>query len=477
LNTIEKVFSEQVFSLLDSLVLEPNLQISHGIIVAFSGGCDSLALLALCVKTLGNQSVFPVYVNHNLRSETELEEEIKLNAINCKRLGTSLEVCTLEKGKVLSLAQKRKCGTEEAARLLRYEILERKRLERSCDAIATAHHKQDQIETVAMRLSAGSPVGSLRGIASFDESRHLIRPLLNFDRKELEKYLKSMSFEWSTDSTNEDSSYLRNSFRLEVLPSVRSQWSACDDNILALCHASNTALSNFDAQTVKLERGKGYVRTEIWVFEGMNPACRTQILFLLWDSLMGDADLPMTLASRVLKAIESKTDSRVGANGGVFLVYRGCLWLFVEKNCDIMDFECSFNPCVDQCIVLPNGLVLKSGSYATGLKDGLDNSFFAKSLFMDSALFCGNVRVRFAREGDSIRLKSGRRMVKRLLQDMKIPSNLRSKVPLIEDDEGVCAVFGSVFGGVDRICVKFRTSIAPNSFTLYIVDNEVLKNL
>ena len=71
--------------------------------------------------------------------------------------------------------------------------------------------------------------------------------------------------------------------------------------------------------------------------------------------------------------------------------------------------------------------------------------------------------------GDVIRLKSGNRMVMRLLQDMKVPSSLRFRVPVVEDDEGICAVFGTVFGGKDRICVKFRTSLAPNSFPLYIV--------
>ena len=77
--------------------------------------------------------------------------------------------------------------------------------------------------------------------------------------------------------------------------------------------------------------------------------------------------------------------------------------------------------------------------------------------------------MRFSREGDRIRLKDGSKQVKRLLQDMGIPAFLRNRVPVIADDEGICAVFGRLYGGKDRICVKFLTSLVVNPFPLYIV--------
>ena len=91
------------------------------------------------------------------------------------------------------------------------------------------------------------------------------------------------------------------------------------------------------------------------------------------------------------------------------------------------------------------------------------------SLHMDPSLFQGKAVLRFASEGDRIRLKGGWKNVGRLLQDMEIPAVLRCRVPVLEDREGICAVFGSAQGGKDRICVKFRTSLAPNDFPLYIV--------
>ena len=121
-----------------------------------------------------------------------------------------------------------------------------------------------------------------------------------------------------------------------------------------------------------------------------------------------------------------------------------------------------FDPAKNQAISLPGDLILRIGSSAEGLGDG-------KSVRLDSAVFASDAVIRFPREGDRIRLKDGSKPVKRLLQDMGIPAFLRSRIPVIADSDGLCAVFGRLYGGKDRICVKFRTSIAPNQFPLYIV--------
>ena len=113
-------------------------------------------------------------------------------------------------------------------------------------------------------------------------------------------------------------------------------------------------------------------------------------------------------------------------------------------------------------VTLPGNLILRIGSQAEDLGDG-------KSIRLDSRLFAEDVVIRFAREGDRIRLKDGSKQVKRLLQDMGIPPFLRNRVPVIADRDGLCAVFGRVCGGKDRICVKFITSLVGSPFPLYIV--------
>ena len=171
----------------------------------------------------------------------------------------------------------------------------------------------------------------------------------------------------------------------------------------------------------------------------------------------------MSLIDRVLRALEEKEDCTEGSNGALFSIYHGDLYL-TDPQADeqFLSFERKLDPRKGLTVILPGDLVLRTGGDAEGLGDG-------KSVRLDSRMFKGDAVIRFAREGDRIRLKDGSKQVKRLLQDMGIPPFLRSRVPVIADSDGLCAVFGRLYGGKDRICVKFRTSLVGSPFPLYIV--------
>lgn len=448
MNSTERVFSDRLLPLLND---------DAKVIVAFSGGCDSLALLCLTVSCLGKERVVPVYVNHNLRPCEELRNEISLNRINCDTLGLELVVRTLKEGEVASLAQTRGGGVEDAARILRYRILQEELSSRQASFILTAHHRQDQIETILMKLSAGSPATSFRGISGLDRNRHIIRPLLDFNRSELEGYLKEKGLVWSNDSTNSDAYFKRNLIRNEALPKIQAIWKDSDSSVLKISDQVNAELSELEQKEFETER------IDLGAFAGKSVLQRMTMLFFMWDYVFGEKELPMSLVDRVMRAIERGEDCSEGSNGALFSIYHGTLLLTDQEQDEVFGrFEFSFDPSESQCIQLPSGLCLKSGSHAENLGDD-------RSVRLDPAAFGPNVRIRFARQGDRIRLKDGSKLVKRLLQDMGIPAELRCRVPVIADDDEVCAVFGRVYGGKDRICVKFRTSIAAKPFTLYIV--------
>ena len=453
MNTIERDFCKKLSTLCD--INQDRL------LIAFSGGCDSLALLALSVKALGPEKVIPIYVNHNLRSPQELEEEMALNEANCRKIGVKLEICTIVRGDVGSLAKTRKGGVEEAARILRYQVLEQRRQAYKCTYIVTAHHRQDQLETIAMRLSNGSPVSSLCGISQKDKARHLIRPLLDFNRDDLEQYLKAQGFTWSEDSSNQDQSYARNMLRNKTLPSARELWPACDKNLLALSEAAK-----------KLCQGRVEVGSSILIqdFKALNPTLKTLALFDLWNKVITDSEMPMTLVMRICQTVEKtaqeQSTQKISANGVDVTISKIGITMRkqeTQNNEDYENFEVTFDPKQDQNIELLNGRMFLTGKNAEPYET-------EKSLRLDNSKFKGTPKIRFVKMGDSIQLKGGRKMVLKLLQDMKIPQNQRAKIPVLVDDEGLCAVFGSVAGGFDRICVKFRSSLAPNPFTLYIVN-------
>ncbi|MCF0261854.1 MAG: tRNA lysidine(34) synthetase TilS [Sphaerochaetaceae bacterium] len=314
MNTTEKVFYDNVSKYLDN---------SKKIIIAFSGGCDSLCLLALACRTLNPNNIIPVYVNHNLRPEEELKAELELNNKNCLLLGVQMRCVTLSKGQVKELSVKRGGGLEEAARILRYQALEELRVKENACCIMTAHHRQDQLETIAMRIENGSPFTSLKGIASYDEKRHLLRPLLDFDKKDLEDYLVKSSLKWSTDSTNADVNFTRNKMRNEVLPELTKTCPNYDKILLSLHEQA------CKVQEPKLEIEGNSITLN--AFENLDTVQRSLVLYKLWDKVFVDKELSETFVSRVLEAISEKKDCSVGASNAVFSLYRGYLYLTCDK--------------------------------------------------------------------------------------------------------------------------------------------------
>jgi tRNA(Ile)-lysidine synthetase-like protein len=197
------------------------------------------------------------------------------------------------------------------------------------------------------------------------------------------------------------------------------------------------------------------------------------ILFSLWDSVFTDKELPMTLMSRVLDAIaeygETGRDCTVGAGGGIFTLHHGKLYLTdPEEDRIYSTFSITIDPGKPRESTLPGGLVFRTHSKAEAFvkQKGIDEE---RLLRLDSSLFNGGTILRFAREGDKIKVKGGWKTVGRLLQDMGIPAVMRCRIPVLEDRDGICAVFGACCGGRDRISVKFRSSLARIGFPLYIV--------
>ena len=196
-------YRERILSLL-SLPSEGNL------LVAFSGGSDSLALLSL----LPRERTKALYVNHHIRTDEELEKEMDLNRRNCERLGIPLKIVELDREAVESLSVSEGIGTEGAARVLRYEAL----LKEDVDWILTAHHQDDEVETFLMRVLDGSPFWKYEGVRKVDG--RIWRPMLNVPKSLIEGYLEEEKLEYSYDSTNSDTTYRRNFIRHNLLPLI-----------------------------------------------------------------------------------------------------------------------------------------------------------------------------------------------------------------------------------------------------------------
>lgn len=210
--------------------------------VGVSGGADSICLL-VCLANLFKKcpsvSLKVVTVNHNIRSEEESGGDCDFVVSVCKKLNEvyyqnknaiSCEVVSLEKGKVFDFAKSRGAGIEESARFLRYQIFEDFIEKNHLDCFCLAHNKNDQLETALMRFLQGSSIEGSCGI--WENRGKFVRPLINCDRKEIEKYLIEQGFEWRTDCTNLDNSYFRNRVRNELVPFLDKNFAGWKNSVL-----------------------------------------------------------------------------------------------------------------------------------------------------------------------------------------------------------------------------------------------------
>ena len=187
------------------------------VIAAVSGGADSVCCLrvlyALREEIPVRLSV--VHVEHGLRGEASLEDAAFVSGL-CSRLGLA---CRTEH---VNVRREAAAGysVEEAARLLRYRCLEKVRRELGADRIASAHHAQDQAETVLFHLARGSGIrggGGMRRIQGY-----VIRPLLDVSPGQIRDYLHRIGQDWREDATNASDEYARNRIRHQVLPGLVS---------------------------------------------------------------------------------------------------------------------------------------------------------------------------------------------------------------------------------------------------------------
>ena len=182
------------------------------IIVALSGGADSVALLKVLLSM--NVKITALHCNFGLRGD-ESDRDEKFTRDLCLKLGVELKVRAFN---VAKYEQEHKVSTEMACRELRYEWFEEERISLGGDSIAIAHHHDDNVETLLLNLFRGSGIQGLAGIKPRNEK--IIRPLLCVTRNEIEEYLRFVGLEYVIDSTNLENDFKRNKIRNVLIPTI-----------------------------------------------------------------------------------------------------------------------------------------------------------------------------------------------------------------------------------------------------------------
>ena len=213
-----------------ALLLSGCIPTGSHLLVAVSGGADSVALLRLLhglPETL-NLSLEAAHLDHGLRAVSR--DDAAFVAQLCHQLGVPVTVARQD---VAEIALRRKGNLEEVARDVRREFLEATAKERNCDLIVLGHHAGDQAETFLMRLMRGAGTAGLAGMRQVDG--RVIRPLLSFHHEELVTYLEEGGFAWREDESNIDHAFTRNRIRHQLQPLLESFNPNITSQIAGLC--------------------------------------------------------------------------------------------------------------------------------------------------------------------------------------------------------------------------------------------------
>ncbi len=191
------------------------------VVVAISGGCDSVALLrAMAVlKAGGGGRLRAAHLNHQLRPDADADERFVVGL--CGRLGVPCEVGRMDVGRQAAQSGE---GLETAARKARYRFLEETAGRLGARFVATAHTADDQAETILHRIVRGTGIRGLAGMTRARRLGHatLVRPLLDLRRAELRAYLDALAQPFRHDPSNLDPRFTRNRIRLGLLPRLQA---------------------------------------------------------------------------------------------------------------------------------------------------------------------------------------------------------------------------------------------------------------
>jgi tRNA(Ile)-lysidine synthase len=398
--------------------------------VAFSGGMDSTVLLVAMCRLAG---MFPpdalraAHVHHGLHPHAETW------AARCRELCTALDVPLA----VLRIDARPAQGEspEAKARDARYAAL-RAALAPG-EVLLTAHHADDQLETVLIQLLRGAGVAGLAAMpqtAEFGPGRHC-RPLLAFTRAALRNWAEAQELSWIEDPANDEMRYSRNHLRSAVLPAIRGHWpGAAAAAARAARHCAEAArvldeLAAEDAATC--QRGEALSLSAMR--ELLSPARRRNLV--RWQCRRAGLPVPderrlETLLSQFFTA-GPDMQPEVRWPGVIALRHADGLWLIPEGQLQAPPAPLAWT---DPSAPLELGAGLGSLSLEPAARGGLGR------VALDGASW----RVRFRGGGERVRLsgRSGSRALKKLLHEAGVPPWLRARMPLIEIDGRLAAVAG-----------------------------------
>ncbi len=408
---------EQLFERL--AVLEGHAGRASRYVIAFSGGLDSSVLAhALAGADI---PVVAVHIDHGLQEQSAewsrhceaFVESLGLE-FRCRKVAVQLE-----SGK----------GPEASARDARYAALHGELAKG--DWLLSAHHREDQAETLLLNLVRGSGPAGIAGIGSVRRfgPGWLVRPLLDFDRSDLRAYAEAADINWIEDPSNQDKRFDRNFLRHEILPRLKTRWPDIASRLQrSASHASEATSLLVDLANIDLDALGG--RTDRLPVPELLDLPRYRQKNLIRHALRASG-LTVPTALQLDTILDELLPARRDAQpqvrwpGGSARRYRDFLYLLPDLLADTLPV----GPILGSKIDL--GFGLGTLHFEPGVERGLDARLVGPGLHLESRK--GGEKIRIDNQGHTKKLK-------KLLQEKGIVPWMRDRVPLVYSGERLVAI-------------------------------------
>ncbi len=413
------------------------------VLVALSGGADSMALLNVLYE-LKNEYALTLkaaHFNHGIRGDEALRDENFCVEV-CREMGIELFVGRAD---IPALAQKLGIGVEECGRQERYAFFEKIA---PGAKVATAHTLSDCEETFLFNLARGA---SLKGLTSIPPVRdNIIRPLIDCSRAEIEAYCEENGIRYVTDSTNLSDEYTRNRIRHKIVPELKTLNGAFDYAFLRCVDSlreDEELLAMLSSAAVERARvPEGFLVEPLSV---LHPSLRRRAVADVIVSLAGEKPQYHHIDT-VCKLLSSAGDVQVC--GGVSLRVRGGLLQRVAEPCAEWSVEAA---------VGDNKLSGYDVNIAVCDKNDTINIEKINKHLLDNSVNYDKIKGKLfftsIREGDKVCLR-GRgvtKQLRRIFNEKHVQPELRRSIPVLRDDEGIVWVYG--VGVAQRVAVDADT--------------------
>lgn len=389
-----------------------NINITSNVIVAVSGGVDSV-VLAYILHELGYKCVM-AHVNHHKREQSEIE------AVEMEKYAKSLDMPF----ELLNYYYDGEDNFHNDSHNARYHFFESLCEKYNTNVIMTAHHLDDQIETIIMKLLEGSNLYGYGGISICkDDGKFItIRPLLCASKEEIYKFAKDNNLKYFEDSSNGENLFLRNRIRHNIVPILKEE---CEDLYIKTSEYSvmlKEAFAYIRKASIKYLNDNGNM-IKLETFNNLDIALKKDIICLMLEKY--EIRKNNNIILNILDILsDNKGNKKINLNSNYsFIRNYGSAYIDLEK----VNLDGELKLDIDD--------VIHYGGY---------KFYFSKNSPISSAKYIklcyNNLKfpffIRNKKDGDFIKLKSGNKKVSRVFIDNKVEKEKRDFVPIICDGDG-----------------------------------------